>query len=230
MSKSNVIDVLIVGDSRMKLLEPDLNNTSLNFNFTVKSLPGAQLHHITLKALTSLSYSNSYRLVIISGGINDMTRLVRNPTKHALPRHSNAEALQEVVLSEMRKSVHKIKKISDIPLVMATLPGMDLVSYSPDYADLLTSLQPHIDVAITEINKQVRGINRLNNIHTLNLAYPIHRCKGNGGYYRNQYTLLSDGLHPSRFLRDRWVDAITKYCSRIFPEAPTPLGWNYPTN
>lgn len=54
MSESYIIDVLIIGDSRMKLLERDLNSTLLNFNFTVISLPGAQLHHITLKALTSL--------------------------------------------------------------------------------------------------------------------------------------------------------------------------------
>lgn len=217
ISDSHISDVLIIGDSRMKLLQHDLNSNTSGLNFTVISLPGARLQHITLKVLTTLSYPNAFKLVIISGGINDMTRLVRSPTKHALPRFRNMEVLRESVLTEMRRSVQKIKKISNVPLVMATLPGMDLASYSPDYATLLTPLQPNINGAIEEINKQVRGINRLNDIFTLNLAYPVHRCKGKKGLYRNQYSLLLDGLHPGKFLRDKWVGAIIGYCLRVLP-------------
>lgn len=146
-----------------------------------------------------------------------MTRLVCTPSKHALPRFRGVEALKNAVLSEMRNLVYKIRKISNVPLTVATLPGMDLASYLPDYASLLVSLQPSMDEVITEINKQIWGINRLNDIHTLNLAYPVHRCKGKRGLYRNQYTLLWDGLHPGNFLRDKWVDDIFRYCSRIFP-------------
>lgn len=218
MSEQNYINILIIGDSRMRSMENELNKFTLSLKFSVKFLPGAKLHQLTLKALTSLSYPNSFQLVIIAGGINDMTRLVHIPSRHALPKYGNAEALAEAVLYEMRTSVRRIKEITDIPVVMATLPGMDLAGYSPEFRDLLISLQPCMDNAITTINKQVRGINRLNNIHSLNLAYPVHRCKGKRGYYRNQYSLLVDGLHPGEYLMSIWANALVSYCTRIFPE------------
>lgn len=215
---SNIYNILVIGDSRAKLLEPELNKTSLNLSFTVKVLPGAGLHRITLKALTSLSYDNAFDLLILAGGINDLTKLVHLPTRHALPRYNSANNLAEAVLFEMRKSINKISKITSIPLVLATLPGMDLVKYSPDYNELLAPFQPALDEAVTTINKQIRGINRLNGIHTLNLAYPVHRCKGKGGHYRNQYSLLLDGLHPGSFLRAKWVNSLISFCTKIFPE------------
>lgn len=148
-----------------------------------------------------------------------MTKLAHVPSRHALPRFNNVHTMTEEVLSEIRKMVTKIKKISDIPLVIATFPGMDLVSYAPEYADLLSPLQDLIDQAVTCINKRIRGINRLNDTHTLNLAYPVHRCKGKGGLYRNQYSLLSDGLHPGLVLRGKWVESIISYCTRLFSSA-----------
>lgn len=213
---SNSYNILIIGDSRAKLLEHELNKSTFNFLFVVKVLPDAGLHRITLKALTSLSYDNSYDMLILAGGINDLTKLAYLPTRHALPRSNSADDLAETALFEMRKSINKITKITSIPVVLATLPGMDLVRYSPDYSELLAPFQPALDEAITIINKQIRDINRLNGTFTLNLAYPIHRCKGKGGHYRNQYSLLLDGLHPGFVLREKWTNSIISYCSRIF--------------
>lgn len=218
MSELNAIDILIIGDSRLRHIKENLNNISFKFNFTVISLPGANLHQITLKVLTSLSYTNNFKLVIISGGINNMTKLVHIPTRHALPRYGSVNIMTESVLSEIRRAVYKIKKITDIPIVVATFPGIDLVSYSPEYTDLLSPLQEVIDQAVVDINKRIRGINRLNETQTLNLAYPVHRCKGKMGLYRNQYSLLSDGLHPGEVLLKKWADNIILFCSRLFPE------------
>lgn len=217
MSDTYYFDILIVGDSRTRNLEDKLNNTSLNLRFNVITLPGANLKAIMLKTLTLLSYPNSYQLVCVAGGINNMTRLLHNPTRHAVPRFRATADLVESTLSAMRITINKISAITNKPVILASLPGMDLAVYSPEYCDLLTPLQASIDNAITKINLRIRGINRLNNVHTLNLAYPVHRCKGKNGRYRTQYSLFSDGLHPGAYLQDRWVNTIIDFCAKMLP-------------
>lgn len=217
MSNHYSYNILLVGDSRVRDLDLKLNMTPLNLHFTVISLSGADLNTITLKTLTQLSYPNSYQLILIVAGINSMTKLLYNPSRHAVPRHGSAEVLIENTLAAMRVAIGKIKAITPMPVVLATVPGMDFAVYSPEYYDLLLPLQSSFDEAVTEINLRIRGINRLNNLSTLNLAYPVHRCKGKHGKYRTQYTLLHDGLHPSEYLKDRWVVAIIKYCTSILP-------------
>lgn len=192
----NCYNILIIGDSRVSRLETELRKTTLNLDFTVESLPGARFERITLKAMTMLAYYDHFHLVIITGGINDMSKHVHHPSRHALPRFGSVNSLADNTLTIMRTSIQKIKNITSLPVVLATLPGMDLTRYSPEYHELLAPLQHIFDDAITSINKQIRGINRLNNLRSLNLAYPVHWCKGKRGLYRNQYSLLHDGLHP----------------------------------
>lgn len=214
MSEDYFLDILIVGDSRTRDLESKLNHASLNLRFTVITLPGANLNSIMLKTLTSLSYPNAYQLIFIIGGINNMTRLLHNPTRHAVPRFRSVSDLIENTLTAMRVALNKIIAITDKPVVLASLPGMDLSAYSPEYRELLFPLQASLDTAITKINLRIRGLNRLNNVQTLNLAYPVHRCKGKNGRYRTQYSLLFDGLHPGTYLQSRWVNAITEFCMK----------------
>lgn len=56
--KMSLYKVLIVGDSRVRYLGNRLDRTSLNIKFTVKSLPGADLRRVTLKALIEISYDD----------------------------------------------------------------------------------------------------------------------------------------------------------------------------
>lgn len=209
-------DVLIVGDSRLRQLEPYLNSTSLNIRFTVKSSPGARMANITLSTLAVLSYSDVYHLVIVSGEINDMSKLVYLPTKHALPRYGNSADLVEISLETFRVSMEKIRAISDIPAILATIPGMNFAIYSPEYADILTSIQGSFNRSVVEINSRIHGINRLANLGTVNLAYPVYRCKG-GGRYTTQFSYFYDGLHPTEQLLDRWAAMIINFCAGFFP-------------
>lgn len=188
MSENYYTEILIVGDSRTRGLEDRLNLTSSYLHFTVITLPGANLNSIMLKILASLSYTNSYQMVIVVGGINNMTRLLHNPSRHAVPRFREVTDLVENTLSAMRVALSKIIAITEKPVVLASLPGMDLSAYSPNYRDLLAPLQASLDNAITMINLRIRGMNRLNNLQTLNLAYPVHRCKGKNGHYHTQYS------------------------------------------
>lgn len=208
--------VLIVGDSRVRYLRERLTRTSLNIRFTVKSLPGADLRGITLKALIEISYDD-YHLIILAGGINNITRLFHRPSRHVVPRHYDPADLANITADEMRLALHRIQGITSTPVVMASLVGIRLVTYSPSYSDILYGLQPIIDMAINRLNCLIRGMNRLNNMMTVDLSSHVHRCVGRGGRYRTRYLHLYDGLHPGSRLLEIWAMRILNYCANVFP-------------
>lgn len=111
MDHTDQYKVLIVGDSRLRHIESHLNATSLNICFTVKMLPGARLTDIVLSAMASLSYTEVYHLVLLIGGINDLSKLVYLPSKHALPRFGNHDDLVNRTLESFRQSMSKIRAI-----------------------------------------------------------------------------------------------------------------------
>lgn len=196
--------VLIAGDSRLRYLASTLADISSNFDFTIRSLPGAKISDITQYAAAALTRPNDYHLVILMGGINNMSRLAYHPTKHALPRFGNTDELINRTMDAIRSAMHEVRSISQTPIVISTIAGMELAKYSPAYADLLRPLQRDFNSAIVQVNGQIRGVNRLAGLNTINLAYPVHRCKGSRGRYTTQYSFLFDGLHPSDDLLARY--------------------------
>lgn len=70
----------------MRHLQSYLNDTSFNIYFTVVTLPGATLRRIMHEAIEIVRCSRPYQLIIIAGGINDLTVLHRHPTRHVFPR------------------------------------------------------------------------------------------------------------------------------------------------
>lgn len=211
-----IFNVLIIGDSRLRYLEPFINKTSLNVIFTVKMLPGARISSIIHNAKTKLSRRHNFNLVLIIGGINDMSKLVYSPSKHALPRYGNMAELIDQTLETIRLSMYDLRASINVPAVLSTIAGMEFSKYSPDYADLLCSIQRDFNQAVIQVNHRIRGINRLANLNTLNLAYPVHRCKGRRGRYTTQYSFLFDGLHPSEDLLERWAQSILNFCGVYF--------------
>lgn len=214
--------VLIVGDSRMRHLQAFLNNTTLNINYTVITLPGATLRRIASAAIAELNVNYSYHLTIIAGGINDMTMIRYIPSRHARPRINSIESLVCRTVREMRHCVEDVRAHSYMPVALATLSGMSLTQYSPDLYHFLYNYQPYIDQAITQINHRVRGINRLNSLRSPDLSSAVNRCAGHNGRYRTHYSYLYDGLHPGYLLRRTWAQNIHTYFVEIFPEATQP--------
>lgn len=147
-----------------------------------------------------------------------MSVLHRHPTRHVFPRTRVTANLVNYTLEEMRSCINGIRQITDTPVALAMLSGLNLAAYSPRYYDLMYILQPCIDRAILEINHQIRGINRLNNLYSPDLSSAVHRCAGHGGRYRTHYSQLYDGLHPSRSLRQIWARNLLAYCARLFPD------------
>lgn len=209
--------ILIVGDSRIRDLETLLNNTSLNLAFTVECLPGARIERIGLKIMSCLAYTNTYELILFIGGINDVTKVRFNPTRHATLRYQSSQEICDSIMSQLYLTRDKLAKIIDIPIYIATIPGMNLINYSPAVWYRLLPLQEPLDTAMFEINRRIRGLNRWYGLRTLNLAYPIHRCAGHEGRYYSHYGWLWDGLHPGLPLKERWARNIIDFCTENLP-------------
>lgn len=210
----NYLHVLLVGDSRVRYLEDILDRASLNLLVRVECLPGAGLERIMMRTLACIAYYDKYDLILLAGGINDLTRLKHNPCRHATLRCFNVTQMCDAFMSQLRSIYDRIARITAIPLVVSTLPGMDLSEYAPGLWHQLILQQPLLDRAVVEINRQIRGVNRSQHRATLNLAYPVHRCAGRRGHYYAHYALLYDGLHPGAALRERWARAILDFCAR----------------
>lgn len=134
-----------------------------------------------------------------------------------LPRHYDPTDLANITADEMRLAIFRIQRITCTPVVMSSLVGIRLVSYSPPYSDILFGLQPIIDAAINQLNYLISGMNRLNNLRTVDLSSHVHRCVGRGGRYRTRYLHLYDGVHPGPRLLEIWAYRILDYCAHMFP-------------
>lgn len=210
--------VLIVGDSRTRHLEGFLNNTTLNIRYTVITVPGATLHKLATVTVNTLSQNFSYHLIIIAGGINDLSMLRYIPSKHARPRFNSVETLVNHTVGQMRRCIDYVSDYLYMPVALAALSGMNLSQYSPQLHDFLYTYQPIVDRAIVEINHRVRGKNRMNSLRSPDLSSAVNRCIGNHGRYRTHYTYPFDGLHPGYMLRRILSQNIHTHCARIFPE------------
>lgn len=200
----------------MRNFESFFESLFLNMNFTIRCIPGARIQDLGLCIRASISYQITYDLVILIGGINDVTRISYRPERHATLRYLSKRRTCDWVMSQLRELLNRSRLIANIPVVIATLPGMSLINYSPRVWFRVIDLQSTLDSAIVEINRQIRGLNRMNGFLTPNLAYPVHRCVGSRGRYYAHYAFLTDGLHPGDNLKRRWAQRIIEYCANFF--------------
>lgn len=141
-------------------------NLLLNIQYTVITLPGANLHRIATVAAEALDNNFSFHLTIIAGGIKDISMSRHIPSRHARPRFNSVEVLVNYTVDEMRRCTHYVKDHSYMPVALATLGGMCLSQYSLNLCQFLFTYQPTVDCAITQINYRVRGINRMSSLHS----------------------------------------------------------------
>lgn len=225
MENTRIYYVLIVGDSRLRSFAAYFENLSHNIDVTVRCIPGARIDELGLCIRASISYQADYDLIIFIGGINDVTKIKYRPIRHATLRYSSQRRICEWVMSRLRDLIARTRLISDIPVVVATLPGMSLSNYSPGAWYRLIDLQPTLDSSVVEINRQIRGLNRMNGFLTPNLAYPVHRCAGSRGRYYAHYAYLTDGLHPGDNLLQKWAQQVINYCANFFPYVQQVQEW-----
>lgn len=139
------------------------------------------------------------------------------PVRNATLRYLSKRRICSRVITQLHEVLRRAVMIADTPVVIATIPGICLINYSPAIWYCLKHLQPILDGTITELSHQIRGLNRLNGFCTPNLAYPAHRCRGNGRRYYAHYAHLYDGLHPGESLKVKWARHIVEFCAGFFP-------------
>lgn len=202
--------VLCIGDSRLRHLQPLLNNNRRNIYFNCYVFPGATLGYLTFQLRLLLQSGDSnYAYVVMMGGICDLTILSRSPTKQLVPAYPTASSMAENFERIFALARESISLFTRIPTVFTPLVGVHLSRYS-NGDELVFQYQPVIDQSIPLINNIIRSVNSQCGLLTPNVAHSIHHCHGKRGSYRTRYCRLFDGCHPDFETQQRWVQEILK--------------------
>lgn len=198
MAQQSLIQILCIGDSRLRHLEANL------------IFPGATMGFLLYQLRLLLQSRNTvYQYIVVMGGICDLTTLTKVPTKRLTPAYDSVS-----LMVENFERIHAIFRKSaalftTIPIIYLPLVGVNLVHYSNN--DMTQHmLQPIIDQSIPLIHIMIKQINGLNVLPTPNIAHSIHHCHGRRGKYRTRYCRLFDGCHPDFATQLLWTQEILK--------------------
>lgn len=181
---------LVVTDSRGAHLPP-LYNATYNEDVRIFFYPGASLTKLVLHAL-SLIEQVKPRLMIVMGGINDLT-LRNHETGRVSLRFTTLNFVDHImaIIDSVRILVRN--EFPNTLLSFAGIIGMDLNKYNrlTGAADC----QSNIDTAILEVNRRIAHNNQAAGMPHSYFTTKVH--KWTGGACVHRYSLLYDGLHPA---------------------------------
>lgn len=219
VSDSGIFKVRVLADSRGRGLSKLLNESSDRFHFSVDCLPGATLSSFKQK-LKQKDYTPC-DLVIIFGGICNVTRIVYMPYRAAVFRYATTmEAVQHYGV-ECAALLEEAAANVTSPILLTPIVGIDLIKYAGAYNEQLFGMQSMVDAAIPLINNYIKGSNEDRGLITPITSNCIHRCRGKGKGYRTHYIKLTDGCHPSEEVKELWAEALVRCCRLNFPDATT---------
>lgn len=202
--------ILLVGDSRLRHLDTILNSMDPNFAFISKCLPGARLNRIIANVKETLLENNTFSLIIILGGINDITKIDSRALWLIKTRFDTVTETVTYVNTEIKDGLVTLQASTQIPVVFCPIVGLDLTVYSPTNTEASLQ-QPIINQAVKQINQFIYAVNTSNHVPTPLLESTIHKCKGKSRTtYINHYSKLEDGCHPSPATRSQWASIIYK--------------------
>lgn len=127
--------ILLVGDSRLKHLDTLLNSMDPNFAFIGKSFSGARLNRIIDKTIEILTENNTFSLIVILGGINDITKIAKRPLWLIKTRYDSVPETVMQVNDAIKHGQEKLKAATQIPSVFCPVVGLKLAVYSPNNAE-----------------------------------------------------------------------------------------------
>lgn len=209
--------VLLLSDSRGRGLEQLLCNNHWNIRFRVEVEPGATLNKMMDKLL--IMYRDSaqeHNLIIIFAGICNVTRLVYEPAKMAVPRFDTVEKIVSEFRNECSRLLEIFGEVSRVPVILSPTVGIDMMAYASCHDETLYARQPTVDNAIILINRYIRETNSKNGLLTPNTSSCIHRNRGKGKGYRTHYIKLYDGCHPKEEVKVDWAEAFLTCCAKHF--------------
>lgn len=203
--------IMCIGDSRLRHLQPELNTNLRNLHFVCYVFPGATLGHLSYHARQILmNYTPTYfDIILLLGGICDITHLSRYPTRRVIPRYDSVALTMENFERLLSLYRELARLFTNVPIIYTPLVGINLMHYSLEDKSVYP-LQPIIDESIPLINKMIKQINQWNGLPSPDIAYTIHHSRGRQGKYRTRYGRLVDGCHPNEATRSLWVKEILK--------------------
>lgn len=165
--------VLLVGDSRIRHMDLDLNAKDPDFAFICKCLPGANIRKATQVIKETILINNTFSLIILAAGINNVTHLIRKPIKLVRNRFLSVTDTVEFLQQSLQEGLKAIRAATQIPIIICLIVGLHLPTYSPENSRACYQ-QPIIDQAVHQINQLIYSTNCENHVPTPLIESTIH--------------------------------------------------------
>lgn len=200
---------LILSDSRGAKLGLVLANIS-HEEFKAFSFPGATMTELIFR---SADYIRRFkpRLVIILGGINDMTILDKATRKVSI-RFDSVEKCREHFTSIITHSRALLsREYPNVLFTFAGIIGMDMAKYNGQHVKVED--QKMMNDSILEVNRLLKYYNYQHDSPHKYFTTIVHRWEL--GVCHHSYELLYDGLHPRTPVLRHWIRQIFKLHAKI---------------
>ena len=184
------------------VLKRDVKDTGLPIHVNLLFYPGANIAQLTQHALVELQRFH-YDMILFIGGVNDLTD--KGHRGRAVPKYNSQDRLVEEMFDKFERARNSLGGWCR-RVVMSLLVGLDLQRYnsrnridSRDYSHY----QQVIDQGLVILNKAIASLNMDAESPNPWVLDTVHYRTRWG--YVHKYYKLSEGLHLSKTLRNRWV-------------------------
>ena len=207
-------NVLILADSRLKKFNNYLSfvvqREKLPVNIEIKVVRGGRLENMKELGLSVLE-NESYHLVIVAAGVNDLTTL-NKCTRTVSPVFDDLGQLVDIITDRLHDLKNSLMACTQY-LIICQITGIDMNTFNKGRTDH-DLLQDIINGGVRYVNRIVCSINEENAMIPPWTFSDIHIYDKKDKKYIDKYIKFSDGLHPDELLLMRWAEAFTK-CIRI---------------
>lgn len=204
--------VLIVADSRGRLLEQELQFELYDINYQLIWVKGLRLIN-TGETIYRAVLRYKPKLIYLLNGVCDITFLrSREPRLVAMPYSCARTTTAEYITAADQLHAELFSLSSRvghyIMVIFSTQTGMDLSYYNGYPRELTSPEQGTMNLSIAMINRRIFAMNRSVGIITPYLSSAVHvRCRGR---YRFMSDKLADGCHPTRQLCREWATKLRR--------------------
>lgn len=200
-------DMVIICDSRGRHLQEYIQSASIKVLF----YSGANLD-----ALLRMSHSRCLglnpRYILIHGGICNMSTKDRRTGQIRLVFEDHDELLGHMCAVFTAAWIKAREMYPQCQVIMSGLCGMDINKYNglPGYH----SHQSVVNRVIEQLNHHIVDLNFRAGAYQPKLTTKVHK-KSNKYGHRNQYRLLTDGIHPGVLVLKDWGKNISSLYSLL---------------
>lgn len=202
--------VLIVSDSRGRLLDQALKNTLTDIPFHHVWQNGLRLSH-SADFVTRVVLEMKPKLIYFLNGICDVTHIIhREPWTVAMRNISPEITCNNYMyaVDQLHASMFNLSSQVGhfLMIIFTSQTGIDIGKYNHYPDELISPEQKYLNKAILKINNNIQRLNKSVNVVTPFLASAVHtRCRGK---HRMVSSKLEDGCHPSFDLCTTWANKL----------------------